>query len=326
MNRIRAFVGIAIASLAAAVSLVPAFGNDYPSKPIKFVVPTAPAGIGDILPRLFAQKLAESGSPATIVVENRAGGAGVIGTDGVAKSPADGYTLLMGNHAVLAMYPHMAKNLPYDPLKSFAPVILQVTVPNILVVHPSIPVNTLAELIAYAKANPGKLSYASQGNGASGHIAAELLKLHAGIDIVHVPYKGAAPAAQDLAAGHVSMMFDVVVLALPQIKAGRVRALGVAAKERVAVLPEVPTLTEQGFPAEVGGWFGVLAPAGTPPEAIAWLNRETTKVFAAPDTRDRFVQQGAAVPLGTPETFGKFIEAESARYGDIIQRAGIKLE
>ena len=148
MNRIRAFVGIAIASLAAAVSLVPAFGNDYPSKPIKFVVPTAPAGIGDILPRLFAQKLAESGSPATIVVENRAGGAGVIGTDAVAKSPADGYTLLMGNHAVLAMYPHMAKNLPYDPFKSFAPVILQVTVPNILVVHPSIPVNTLVELVA----------------------------------------------------------------------------------------------------------------------------------------------------------------------------------
>ncbi len=194
------------------------------------------------------------------MVENRAGGAGVIGTDSVAKSPPDGYTLLMGNHAVLAMYPHMAKNLPYDPLKSFAPVILQVTVPNILVVHPSIPANTLAELIAYAKANPGKLSYASQGTGASGHIAAELLKLHAGIDIVHVPYKGAAPAAQDLAAGHVSMMFDVVSLALPQIKAGRVRALGVAAKQRVAVLPEVPTLTEQGFPAEVGGWFGVLAP------------------------------------------------------------------
>ena len=326
MNRIRAFVGIATALLATSLSLVPALGDDYPSKPIKFVVPAAPAGIGDILPRLFAQKLAESGNPATIVVENRAGGAGVIGTDTVAKSPADGYTLLMGNHAVLAMYPHMAKNLPYDPLKSFAPVILQVTVPNILVVHPSIPANTLAELIAYAKANPGKLSYASQGTGASGHIAAELLKQHAGIDIVHVPYKGAAPAAQDLAAGHVSMMFDVVSLALPQIKAGRVRALGVAAKQRVAVLPEVLTLTEQGFPAEVGGWFGVLAPVGTPQEAIAWLNREITKVFSAPDTRDRFVQQGAAVPLGTPEAFGKFIEAESARYGGIIQRAGIKLE
>src|SRR5205085_3405649 len=277
MNRIRAFVNIATALLATFLSLVPALGDDYPSKPIKFVVPAAPAGIGDILPRLFAQKLAESGNPATIVVENRAGGAGVIGADGVAKSPADGYTLLMGNHAVLAMYPHMAKNLPYDPLKSFAPVILQVTVPNILVVHPSIPANTLAELIAYAKANPGKLSYASQGIGASGHVAAELLKLHAGIDIVHVPYRGAAPAAQDLAAGHVSMMFDVVSLALPQITAGRVRPLAVAARERVAMLPDVPTLIEQGMDAEVGAWFGMLGPAGMSPQAMAWVNQEATK-------------------------------------------------
>ena len=194
--------------------------------------------------------------------------------------------------------------------------------PNILVVHPSVPANSLQELIAYAKANPGKLTYASQGIGASGHIAAELLKLHAGIDIVHVPYKGAAPAAQDLAAGHVSMMFDVVSLALPQIQSGRVRPLGVATKQRVAVLPDVPTLTEQGMPVEVGAWFGMLAPAGTPPDAIAWLNREASKVFSAPDTRGRFVQQGAAVPLGTPESFGKFIEAESTRYGDVIRRAG----
>ena len=200
------------------------------------------------------------------------------------------------------------------------------TVPNILVVHPSVPANSLKELIAYAKANPGKLSYASQGTGASGHIAAELLKLHAGIDIVHVPYRGAAPAAQDLAAGHVSMMFDVVSLALPQITAGRVRPLAVASKERVAVLPDVPTLIEQGMNAEVGAWFGMLGPAGMSPQAIAWVNREATKVFSAPDTRDRFVQQGAAMPLGTPEAFGKFIEAESSRYGDIIRRAGIKLE
>src|SRR3954452_4159509 len=290
MNRIRVFAGAATALLAAFLSLPPAFGDDYPWKPIKFVVPAAPAGIGDILPRLFAQKLAESGNPATVVVENRAGGAGVIGTDGVAKSPADGYTLLMGNHAELAMYPHMAKNLPYDPLKSFAPVILQVTVPNVLVVHPSIPANTLAELIAYAKANPGKLSYASQGTGASGHIAAELLKLHAGIDIVHVPYRGAAPAAQDLAAGHVSMMFDVVSLALPQITAGRVRPIAVAAKQRVAMLPDVPTLIEQGMDAEVGAWFGMLGPAGMSPEAVGWVNREAAKVFSVPDTRDRFVQ------------------------------------
>ena len=312
--------------VAATLALTQALAQDYPSKPIKFIVPAAPAGIGDILPRLFAQKLAASGNPATIVVENRAGGAGVIGAEAVAKAPPDGYTLLVGNHANLAMYPHLAKNLPYDPFKSFAPVVLLVTVPNILVVHPSLPVHSLRELIEYAKANPGKLSYASQGTGASGHIAAELLKLHAGIDVVHVPYKGAAPAAQDLVAGHVSMMFDVVSLALGPIKAGKVRPLGVAAKQRVAVLPDVPTLTEQGFPAEVGAWFGILAPAGTPPAAIAWINRESNKMFSAPDASGRFVQQGAAMPLGTPEDFGKFIVAESNRYGDIIKRAGIKLQ
>lgn len=326
MNRIRAFVIIAAALVAASSGLAPARADEFPSKPIKFLVPAAPAGIGDILPRMFAQKLGEAGSPATIVVENRPAGNGVLAYDAVAKAPPDGYLMLMGNHAGLAMNPHLAKSLPYEPLKSFAPIILLVTVPNILVVHPSVPANSLKELIAYAKANPGKLSYASQGTGASGHIAAELLKLHAGIDIVHVPYRGAAPAAQDLAAGHVSMMFDVVSLALPQITAGRVRALAVAAKQRVAMLPDVPTLIEQGMDAEVGAWFGMLGPAGMSPDAVGWVNREATKVFSAPDTRDRFVQQGAAVPLGSPDSFGKFIEAESARYGDIIRRAGIKLE
>jgi tripartite-type tricarboxylate transporter receptor subunit TctC len=326
MNRIRAFVSIAAAVIAVCSTLAPARADEFPSKPIKFLVPAAPAGIGDILPRMFAQKLGEAGSPATIVVENRPAGNGVLAYDAVAKAPPDGYLMLMGNHAGLAMNPHLAKSLPYEPLKSFAPIILLVTVPNILVVHPSVPANSLNELIAYAKANPGKLSYASQGTGASGHIAAELLKLHAGIDIVHVPYRGAAPAAQDLAAGHVSMMFDVVSLALPQITAGRVRALAVAAKQRVAMLPDVPTLIEQGMDAEVGAWFGMLGPAGMSPDAVGWVSREATKVFSAPDTRDRFVQQGAAVPLGSPDSFGKFIEAEFARYGDIIRRAGIKLE
>jgi tripartite-type tricarboxylate transporter receptor subunit TctC len=308
------------------VASVVARADDYPSKPIKFIVPAAPAGIGDILPRLFAQKLAEGGSNVTIVVENRPGAAGVIAMEAVANAAPDGYTMIMGNHAGLAMLPHLAKTLPYDPFKSYTPVILLVTVPNILVVHPSIPANNLKEFIAYARANPGKLSYASQGAGASGHIAGELLKLNAGLDIVHVPYKGAAPAAQDLAAGHVSMMFDVVSLALPQIKAGRVRGLGVAAKERVAALPDVPTMAQQGMPIEVGAWFGMLGPAGMPPEAIAWVNREANKVFSVPDTRNRFVQQGAAMPLGTPEAFAKFIEAESARYGEVISKAGIKLE
>ena len=188
------------------------------------------------------------------------------------------------------------------------------------------PANNLQELIAYAKANPGKLTYASQGVGASGHIAAELLKLHAGIDITHVPYKGAAPAAQDLAAGHVSMMFDVVSLALGPIQAGRVRPIGVSTKQRVAVLPDVPTLIEQGIPAEVGAWFGFMAPAGTPPAAIAWLSREASRVFSAPDARGRFEPQGAAMPLLNTDTFGKFMHAESDRYGDVIRRAGIQLD
>ena len=325
MSRVRTSVGIVAALLAAAFAIAAASAEDYPSKPIKIIVPTAPAGIGDMLSRIFQQKLGESGNPATVVVENRAGAAGVIGTDAVAKAPPDGYTFLVGNHAVLAMLPHLQK-VPYDPFKSFSPVILGVTVPNILVVHPSVPAKSVQELIAYAKANPGKLSYASQGVGASGHIAAELFKLHAGIDIVHVPYKGAAPAAQDLAAGHVNMMFDVVSLALGPIQAGAVRPLGVTTQQRTSVLPEVPTMIEQGTPMEVGAWFGFFAPAGTPQAAITWLNRETTRIFSMPDVSGRFITQGAAVPLGTPEAFAQFLEAESNRYGDVIKRAGIKLE
>jgi len=322
MNRRSLCAGIAAALIATAA---PASAQDYPSKPLKFIVPTAPAGIGDMLVRLFQQKLSESGNPATIVVENRAGAAGVIGTDAVAKSAPDGTTFLVGNHAVLAMLPHLQK-IPYNPIKDFSPVVLGVTVPNILVVHPSVPAKSVQELVAYAKANPGKLTYASQGHGASGHIAAELFKLHAGIDIVHVPYKGAAPAAQDLAAGHVHMMFDVVSLALGPIQSGRVRPLGVTTKQRVTVLPDVPTMIEQGTPVEIGAWFGFFAPAGTPPAAIAWLNREANKVLSPPETSGRFVNQGAAVPLGTPESFAQFVEAESNRYGDVIRRAGIKME
>ena len=324
MTRIRASLGLLAALFAAAVA-APALGQDYPSKPLKFIVPTAPAGVGDIVARLLAQKFNELSPPVTIVVENRPGAAGVIGTNEVARAPADGYTFLVGNHAVHTMLPHLQK-IPYEPIKGFAPVFLAVTVPNILVVHPSVPVKDVKELIAYAKANPGKLTYASQGVGASGHIAGELFKLQTGTDITHVPYKGAAPAAQDLAAGHVSMMFDVVSLALGSIQGGRVRPLGVTTKQRVAVLPDVPTMTETGTPMEIGAWFGLLAPAGTPPAAVAWLSREADKVFAAPDGSDRFVKQGAATPRLKTNDFAKFIQAESDRYGEVIRKAGIKLE
>jgi tripartite-type tricarboxylate transporter receptor subunit TctC len=311
--------------MAALLILTPAVAQDYPTKPIKFIVPTAPAGIGDIVARLLQQKFSELSTPVTVVVENRPGAAGVIGTNEVARATADGTTFLVGNHAVLAMLPHMQK-IPYDPIKGFAPVFLAVTVPNILVVHPSVPANSVKELIAYAKANPGKLTYASQGVGASGHLAGELFKLHAGVDITHVPYKGAAPAAQDLAAGHVSKMFDVVSLAMGPIQGGRVRPLGVTTRQRVTVLPDVPTMAEQGMPVEIGAWFGLLAPAGTPSAAVTWLSRESDKVFATPDGSDRFVKQGAAVPRLSTDAFAKFIQAESDRYGEVIRRAGIKLE
>jgi tripartite-type tricarboxylate transporter receptor subunit TctC len=313
---------IASALLAVTLAAASAHGQDYPSKPIRILVPAQAGGIGDILPRILGQKLGDAGT-ATIVVENRTAGAGVVAAEAVARAQPDGYLLLMGNQGQLAIRPHLAR-LPYDPIKDFAPVILMVTVPNLLIVHPSVPANTLGELIAYAKANPGKLSYASQGIGASGHIAGELFKQAAGVDITHVPYRGAAPAAQDLAAGHVSMMFDVVSLALGPIRAGAVRALGVAANERVAVLPEVPTLAENGYPLEVGAWFGLLAPAGTPPAIIGWLNRESAAALAAPDARDRFVAQGATMPLGTSEAFRDFIAAQTARFGEVIRRAGIK--
>ena len=310
--------------LGTALAASPGRAQDYPNRAIRVLVPAAAGGIGDILPRILGAKLAESGN-VTMVVENRTGGAGVVATNDVAKATPDGYLLLMGNQGSLAIRPQLTK-VPYDPIKDLAPIILMVTVPNILVVHPSVPAKNLKELIALAKQSPGKLSYASQGIGASGHIAGELFKLAAGVDITHVPYRGAAPAAQDLAAGHVSMMFDVVSLALGPIKSGAVRAIGVASKERVAVLPEVPTLGEQGFPDEIGAWFGLLAPAGTPTPVIEWLNREANKAFAQPDAREKFIAQGAAMPLGAPDVFAKHIANQTARFGEVIRRAGIKVE
>ena len=318
--RARALFAATVAAVLCAHS--PARAQDYPSKPIRILVPAQAGGIGDILPRILGQKLGDAGS-ATIVVENRTAGAGGVAVEAVARADRDGYLLLMGNQSQLAIRPQIAK-VSYDPAKDFAPVVLMVTVPNILIVHPSVPANTLAELIAFAKANPGKLSYASQGVGASGHIAGELLKQAAGIDITHVPYRGAAPAAQDLAAGHVSMMFDVVSLALGPIQSGTVRALGVAAKQRVSVLPNLPTMAEGGYDMEVGAWFGLLAPANTPRTIVEWLNKEANKVFTMPDARNRFVAQGATMPLGTPEAFRDFIAEQTARFGEVIRRAGIK--
>ena len=314
-------VAVGAASIGSA-----ARADEYPSKPIRVIVPVAPGGLADIFSRTFAQKVSDAGK-ARVVVENRPGGGGVIAADAVAKSAPDGYTLLTATHSVLAILPHLVPGITYDAPKDFTPVIQVFAVPNILVVHPSVPANSVAELIALIKAAPGKYSYASQGPGSTGHIAGELFRMLAGIDIVHVPYKGAGPAQQDLIGGHVPMLFDIVNLAAPQVRAGRLRALGVTSAERVSVLPEVPTMAQAGVAGiEGGAWFGLVAPSGTPPAVIAWLNREATAVFSEPELRERFTSQGAQVVLGSSETYGKYIASEYKRWGEVIRRAGIKLE
>jgi tripartite-type tricarboxylate transporter receptor subunit TctC len=309
---------------AAAFAVAPAAAQTYPSQPIKIVVPTAPGGVADIAGRTFAQHLTDSGK--TALVENRTGGGGAIAADSVAKAPPDGYTVYVGFHATQAILPHLQK-LAYDAEKDFSPITIAVKSATILVVNPSVPAQSVGALVAHAKANPGKVTFASQGNGSTGHIVGEQFKQVAGVDIVHVPYRGGAPAVQDLIAGHVSMLFDVLTLALPQVKANTVRALAITSAQRDPLLPDVPTAAEQGFPQLEGGpWFGFFVPAQTPRPVIDWLHAEAKKAFSAPAARERFAQQGLATLLGTPEETAAFVAAESKRWGEVIKRANIRLE
>jgi tripartite-type tricarboxylate transporter receptor subunit TctC len=302
-------------------------GEEYPSKTIKILVPQAPGGLVDILPRILGQKIAETTKQA-VVVENRLGGNGAVAGAEAAKATPDGYTLMMSFHALNAMLPHMTSKLAFDPSKDLVPIVFILTAPNILVIPPSIPVSSVNELIAYARANPGKgkLTFASQGVGSTGHVAEELFKQLTGVDIVHVPYRGAAQAAQALMGEEVTMMFDVVTLAMEPVKAGKMRALGVAAPSRVNGLNDVPTLAEAGLPMEISAWFGLLAPAGTPPSIIAWINREANQIFSLPEIRERYIAQGASLPLGRPEAFGLHIASEYEKWGQVIRRANIRID
>jgi len=317
------FIALLICFLCSALD--PAAAQPYPSQPIKIVVSLAPGGVADIVARSFAAKLGESGR--TVVVENRTGGGGTIGADAVAKSPADGYTLYMGFHATQSILPHIMAKLPYDPAKDFAPIIFIATSPNILIVHPSVPVKSPQELVAYIKANPRKLSYGSPGLGSSGHLAAEQFKQLHNLDIAHVHYRGAAPALQDLVAGHVQVMFDIVPLTKEQLAGGQVRALAVTSTRREPAVPDVPTMAEIGMPGVEGGpWFGLFAPAGTPRAAIDWINAEARKAFSAPDLKSRLESQGLTLPLGTPEEFAEHVAAETRRWGEVIRKGNIKME
>jgi len=293
-----------------------------PSQPIKVIVGVPAGGLGDLAARVLAQRLSESGHPA--IVENRLGGNGIVATDAVARSRPDGYTLIMGNHSTLAILPHLIK-IGYDPDKDFAPITLMLAAPNVVVVRPTLPVTSMQELVAYGKAN--RLTNATQGIGASGHLIGEQFKQLTGAELIHVHYRGAALALQDVVAEHVDMMFDVVALTREHASSGQVRALAVLSAQRNPVLPDVPTSAEVGFAAlEGGAWFGLMAPAGTPRAIVDWLNAESRKAFEAPEVRQRMTKQGLQLPLGTPEEFAATIAIESKRWGEVIQRGGIKLE
>jgi tripartite-type tricarboxylate transporter receptor subunit TctC len=300
--------------------------QEYPRRAIRLIVPFAPGGGNDTVARAIALSAsALLGQP--VVVDNRAGAGGILGAELAAKSPADGYTLFLGGVGSHAVNPNLHAKLPYDPVKDFAPITLIASAPSVLVVHPSVPARTLAEFTALAKASPGRINYASNGNGSSAQLAAVLYESMAGVQMVHVPYKGLAPALVNLLAGEVQAMFSSVVAIVPNIKAGRLRALAVTGKRRVALLPEVPTLDESGVPGyEAGSWYGILAPAGTPPAIVAKLHGAIVDALAQPEVRERLVGEGAEVIGSTPEGFAAHIAAELARLGKLVRAAGIRMD
>ncbi len=299
--------------------------DNYPSRPIKLIVPVPPGGATDIVGRLVAQRLQEAlGQP--VVVENKAGAGSNIGSEQVAKAAPDGYTLLLGtiaNATNMSIY----KNMSYDTLRDFAPVTQTMAAPSVLVVTNALPANNLKELIGLAKAQPGKLSFASSGAGGSPHLAGELLKLRAGIDIIHVPYKGAAPALVDVVSGVVSMGFKTALSAIPHMQSGKLKPVAVAATKRLAQIPNVPTMVEAGLPDfEVSSWNGVLAPAKTPPEIIARLNQALVRILATQDVKERFAAQ-AAEPVGsTPEQFRAYIQSEIDKWAQVVKASGAKID
>jgi tripartite-type tricarboxylate transporter receptor subunit TctC len=312
-----------LALAALALAQAPAA---YPTKPIRLVVPFPPAGATDLLAREVAKHLTDVWGQS-VVVDNRPGAGGNIGSELVAKSAPDGYTLEMGTVGTHAINASLYSKMPYDHVKDFVPVILVAGVPNVLEVHPSVPVNSVQELIAYAKANPGKLNFASSGSGTSIHLSGELFKVMAGVQMTHVPYKGSAPALQDLLGGQVQLMFDNVPPSLPQIKAGKLRALAVTSSTRAPALPDIPTVAESGLPGfEASSWFGVLAPAGTPPAIVAKLNAEIAKWLTTPEAKEKLAGIGANIAGGTPDDFARHIQAETAKWAKVVKESGAKVD
>ena len=311
---------------AAAHSTATAQPATYPTKPIRLVVPFTPGGSTDILARAIGQELTRAWGQS-VIVDNVPGAGGAIGADKVAKAPADGYTLLMGHIGTLAVNPSLYPKLPYNPLKDFAPVAGVARVPNVLVVHPSVPAKDVRELVALAKAKPGQLNYGSGGNGSAANLATEYFKLQTGVSMVHIPYKGTAPAVTDLIGGQIQVLFTGAPAVIGHIKSGQLRALAVSSPKRLDALPDLPTVAESGYKDfEADQWYGVVAPAGTPREVISKLNVQINAALNTPELKARLSAEGAVAMPGTPEALGQLMAREITRWKPVITSGRVKAD
>jgi tripartite-type tricarboxylate transporter receptor subunit TctC len=322
----RTFASITALSLGTCAAWAQTATPAYPSKPVRLIVPFAAGGPADAGARTIAQKLGDV-SPITLVIENRAGAGGTIGADLVAKSPSDGYTLLLGSPGPLSIAPSLYPKLPYDPLRSFAPVINAISSAFVVVVHPSVPARSVKELVALAKARPGQLHFGSAGNGSVLHLAGELFNASAGVSISHVPYKGGGPAMIDLLGGQVELMIVDIPHALPHMNTGKLRALAATGRSRTTLLPNLPTVHEAGVSGyEVATWSGILAPAGMSADIVNRIHADFAKALASPDLKERFTQQAVEVVAMRPEPFAALVRDETAKWAKVVKAAKVKLD
>lgn len=328
MRRRTTLFTLAPAALAAATGLcAPARAQAYPTRPIRIVVPYPPGSGTDIVARLLAQKITENWGQQ-VIVDNKPGAGAIVGVEAVARAVPDGYTIGVGDTGPLAINPALYDKLPYNPATDFVAITHVANLPFVLVVHPSLPATTVPELIALAKNQPGKLNYASVGNGSSVHLASELFKRLAGINVVHIPYKGSAPALAGLLAGEVSLMFVNLFSSIPHLQAGRLRVLAVASPTRTALLPDLPTIAEAGLPGYAFlAWFGIIAPAGTPEPVIDKLNQEFRRILVLPDVRERMLNQGGTEPVGsTSAEFADLMRSDMAQWAKIVKESGARVD